>query len=81
MITEKILCDRCEKEVNGGGFSISTELIEGYGFRMSVSSILNQTGGEHTCGKECLMKMLNSMVDGITKKEGGVHETTALKGA
>lgn len=79
MVIEKILCDRCKKEVNGKGFSVSAEVLDDR-FRLTVTPSLDETGGEHYCGKQCLLLALNEMVDEVSKREGRpAGAGTALK--
>lgn len=85
MLIQKILCDRCKAEVNGGGYSLSSLggviRLAAAKTQPPVSLPTGQAGhfskGElkgvvdvHLCGKECLMRILNDMVDTISGPTG-----------
>ena len=65
MVIEKVLCNRCGKEVNGG-YSIQLHSETDHSFGITVNKKLDETGDSHACGRNCLMLTLNDLVDRIT---------------
>ncbi|MBS3918083.1 MAG: hypothetical protein KG012_04260 [Deltaproteobacteria bacterium] len=66
MVVEKVLCNRCGEKVNGGGYSISLRSETGRSFEVTVNKKIDETGDSHACGRNCLMLILNDLVDRIS---------------
>lgn len=65
MTAQKIVCNRCKNEAYSAAYSIS-HYIERGTLYMDMQAGTIPAYEEHYCGKECLMKALNEIVEGLT---------------
>lgn len=72
MISQKIVCNRCMTECNGGGFAVTHKVYEDRVIIL-IEPLTKITANtlSHYCGKHCLMMAINEMVDDIASKEVG----------
>lgn len=78
MVIQKIICNRCGKDCNGGSFSVSPTPDDDT-WQIDIAAAAHPTWERHYCGKECLMRSLNDMVDKIADGRAWEEARAQLK--